>query len=323
MQVRRRDLIEKLARRAAATPSAVALRGMNLPVVLDALERTHRAARERHRGTPALAAHEAEVVDGLERNGVFVTHIDALTPRNAERADIVHEGRHLARTLAARVAAMQGRRPIMITTQPGDLVAQPAIYRWGLDASLLRIAGAYLGLPVGYDGPLLFHTPADGAEAGTRMWHIDREDRRVIKLALYLHDVDETGGPFQIFGREITRAGGYAYPPLDAAGLRCRFGASEDSEHVTTCTGPAGTLVFAETARFYHRGKPATHRPRSALFFTYFATPPRHPFYCGRTGLMRRQIVALAEGLSDEQRAAALWRDAVPWLWRAVPNHPL
>jgi hypothetical protein len=318
------DIGKKLARRAASTPASFVLRGMNLPPLFHYLERQYQAARARHGAGAALGDHEAAIVAGLERDGVFVTHVDALALGDAGGEAIMHEARRVADRLAERVAAMDGRLPDMITTEPGDLVTHPALYRWGLDPALLRIAGAYLGLPVGYDGALLFHTPVDRAEVGTRMWHLDREDRRVIKLALYLNDVDEHGGPFQSFGREIVRdAGGYAYPALDSAGLADRFGAGEYSAHVTTCVGPAGTLVFADTARFYHRGKPATGRTRSAVYFTYFAQRPRHPFYCDRTGLSRRQIATLVAGLSDEQRAAALWRDRLHWLARAVPSQPL
>ena len=318
-------LFHKAMRRAASLPADLALRGINLPPVLGHLERRHArtvgAHLRRHPGgdapASALPAREAAIVEALERDGVCVTSLDAL---DLGGSGVLEDGQRLAATLAARVAAMGGKRPTMIAATPDDMVGHPLLYRWGLDATLLRIIEAYLRLPVAFDGPLLFHTSADGREAGTRKWHLDREDRRVIKLALYLHDVDENSGPFQILRHE-SRQGGqpFRYTAHDTDALARHLGRGIGPGDATTCVGPAGTLVFADTARFYHRGKPATGRARSAIFYGYFARRPRHPFYCARSGIGRPQVARLVEGLSPAQQACALWRDELPLLARLVP----
>jgi hypothetical protein len=163
---------------------------------------------------------------------------------------------------------------------------------------------------------MLFHTPADRKELGTRRWHLDREDRRVIKVGLYLHDVDATAGPFEVLRHEIGHTGRKFrlrdYLAWDTAALERRLGVPITEQNTVSVTGPAGTLLFADTARFYHRGRPAVDRARSAIFFSYFSRPPRHPFFCNRSRLSRPQIVRLVDGLSPAQRACALWRDDLP-----------
>jgi hypothetical protein len=74
---------------------------------------------------------------------------------------------------------------------------------WGVSPALLRIAQHYFGLPAAYDGPKVAFTPVDGRQAGTRLWHRDREDRRMIKVAIYLNDVTEGGGPLQAIKRNV------------------------------------------------------------------------------------------------------------------------
>jgi hypothetical protein len=311
------------ARRAASLPAGLALHGLNASPVAAHLARRHATAVSRYAGAGDLSSIEAGVVAGLERDGVFVTSLADLGLSSAQSdVDIMACGNEVAGILAKRVAGMGDRRPTMIATGPDDLLRHPTIYRWGLETTLLRIVETYLRLPVAFDGPLVFHTPSDGLEAGTRRWHLDREDRRVVKLALYLHDVDEASGPFQILRHETHNDGRFRYPAHDTESLGRQLGRPVGPDDLTTCTGPAGTLVFADTARFYHRGKPATGRARSAIFYGYFARIPRHPFFCERPGLASPQIRQLVEGLGQEQRNSALWRSELPLLARLVPPSP-
>ena len=262
------------------------------------------------------------MVAGLRRDGVFVTDLTTLGIVGVDGDSILENGAAIAATLANRVAVPGHPRPAAIIGRPGDLLDHPTLYRWGLHPTLLRIVEAYLRQPVAYDGPVIFHTEASGQEIGTRRWHLDREDRRVVKVALYLHDVDDAAGPFQILPQTPQNTSGrYDYTAFDTATLDRVLDAQSASREPVTCTGAAGTVVFAETARFFHRGKPPTRHHRTAIFYGYFARPPRNPFFCERSQLSRAQIVRLTEDLSPRQRASALWRDTVPWLLRLIPAY--
>jgi hypothetical protein len=200
----------------------------------------------------------------------------------------------------------------------------PTIFRWGLATRLLQIVECYLGLPVGYDGLSYYYSVADGREAGPRKWHRDREDRRMIKIVFYIHDVDDQGGPFESMLPECSRLVGdsryFRYRPQTEDRVLARLPSGGGIRSIT-CTGPTGTIFFADTARYYHRGRPPVLADRSAIFFSYFARPPRHPFLCHRSPLSPQQIHSLVADLSEEQKAAALWDRDVPPPVRWIPKN--
>ena len=196
-----------------------------------------------------------------------------------------------------------------------DILAHDKIIRWGLSDRLLDIAENYLCVPVGYDGINVFFTKADGMEAGARRWHRDAEDRRMLKIALYLNDVDEDGGPLQVLRRRLPnhdRMVGGKFPILRQGQLEKALGDFDPNRDVVTCTGKAGTVVFADTAALYHRGKPASARDRCAIFFNYMTRAPLRPFRCERSTISRAQIRRLAASMPKRQRDCLLWCDSSP-----------
>jgi hypothetical protein len=306
-------------RRLASIPAHLAFHWNNILSVSAGLERRHLKSLRRNLHVNVPLAHEQEIVDGLEHSGVFVTNLAALGLAGPEVGDIIPAAIKVAKIVADRAAKVSHSRHVMSTSRPDDLISYPLIYRWGLNAVLLRIAEAYLRQPVAYDGPIVFHTRSDGREIGTRKWHLDREDRRMIKVAVYLHDVDDSGGPFQILENSIDNNKKFNYSSMNDFELHNLLTKKGLPESIRTCTGLSGTVIFADTARFFHRGKPATRCDRAALFFSYFARPPRHPFFCNRTMLSRQQITGLIAELHAAQQASALWRDSLPWISRHFP----
>jgi hypothetical protein len=140
---------------------------------------------------------------------------------------------------------------------------------------LLDLANAYLEMwskleyvDVWYSVP----QPAEGERISSQRWHRDYNDKHLLKVFLYLVDVDETMGPFQYVagsqpGGVYADAWGWQplgqnYPTEDE--LESRIPA----EAVKTFTGPAGTLLFCNTAGF-HRGGFSTTRPRVLATATY------------------------------------------------------
>jgi hypothetical protein len=218
---------------AASVPAHLAFHWGQLPLVSGVIERRSENALRRRLCMPELLPAEADVVAGVERQGVWLTDIGALGLDGPGLSDIVECGKRLTADVASQSAAGHAARRAMTTALPSDLIRYPAIYRWGLNAVLLRIAEAYLRRPVAYDGAQLHLSPADGQEAGTRRWHLDREDARMLKVALYLHTVDEAGGPFQILEQEAPREDGrFDYPIMTDAQLQTRLG----PQRTTTCT---------------------------------------------------------------------------------------
>lgn len=301
-------------------PARMALRLSNTPAARRLLGHRYDRARARHRaGLGALGALDAQIVTALERTGVFVTSLDALGLPGSH--EILQSATAMADDFADEARRRVAAGIDFNVVPPAAILAQRAVFDWGLQDRLLDIAEAYLGLPVSYDGVCINYTVADGREASTRKWHRDWEDRRMLKVAIYLNDVDARGGPFEIVTRADDRptdADGFSYSLASDAEMAALLGPGfQDS--VVSCQGPAGTVVIADTAGFYHRGKPAVAQDRKAVFYSYFARAPRHPYLCERSGLSRADIAALAQGLPPRQRAAALWREALPLVFKWIP----
>ena len=140
---------------------------------------------------------------------------------------------------------------------------------------LLDVANAYLEMwskleyvDVWYSVP----QPAAAERISSQRWHRDYNDKHLLKVFLYLVDVDESMGPFQYVAGSHPRG-----PYSDAWGwepLGQHYPTEEELESrippsaVQTFTGPAGTLLFCNTAGF-HRGGFSTTKPRVLATATY------------------------------------------------------
>jgi hypothetical protein len=140
---------------------------------------------------------------------------------------------------------------------------------------LLDLANAYLEMwskleyvDVWYSVP----QPESGQRISSQRWHRDYNDKHLLKVFLYLVDVDEQMGPFQYV------AGSQPGGPYESAWgwepLGQNYPTEEElearipPEAVKTFTGPAGTLLFCNTAGF-HRGGFSTTQPRVLATATY------------------------------------------------------
>jgi hypothetical protein len=315
----------KLLRRARSFPAEVASRLIDIPPLAHKLASSYERQVAQHKPSlPQLPDLDAQIVAGLERNGVHITSLAALALPDTDK--MLPSAQQLMEVYAARSARGEFRNRYTTQADDGELMQHPQIFWWGLNQRLLRIVEAYLGLPVGYDGLNFFYTVADGRQVGARRWHRDLEDRRIVKVTVYLHDVGEDDGPYEILHRDFPGSQSlldFNYPVLTQEELEQKLGAAISDDDVTSCTGPAGTVIFSDPASYYHRGKPAVSRDRCAIFYNYMSRVPLRPFFCERSGLSRAQIALLAGDLPPDQRACALWRDELPWIARIIPPAPI
>lgn len=269
----------------------------------------------------ALIPSDQTVVAQLNKTGRHVTSLDELLiPGN----DVFFEaGEQLFNALAQRSGNC--RVKFQITPDFALLKAHLQIFQWGLAERLLAIVENYIGLPVAYDTCLCNISVNNGIEAATRRWHLDNEDRRVLKVIIYFNDVEAGGGPFQCFDPEVSQH------ILQLAGDRCAFfpdaaftalAQSEDTIATPqTCLGAKGTVIFVDTARVYHRGQPPTARSRRAVTFGYCSHRPLRPFRCSRNQLSRGQLNQLAVGLDESQKSCIFWQDELPQWIRQIPTY--
>jgi len=225
---------------------------------------------------PLLAGatdHQSEIIEDLETEGVHVTSVERLLTPAA----------HATLLAAAKIITNPDTQndPSLwsLGTSSNDITAEamlarfPAIYLMGLDAALLRLVELYIREPVGYHGAVIRRSLVDERRGGTRLWHQDGEDIRVLRMVVYLNDVVAGGGPFEY----IPRSTGLTYRRF--AGQPGPL-TNERMQQVIPYAqwkrieGLAGTVVLCDTAKVFHHESMQTERERSVVMIGYSSQRP-------------------------------------------------
>jgi Phytanoyl-CoA dioxygenase (PhyH) len=144
-----------------------------------------------------------------------------------------------------------------------------------LNPRILAVVNQYFGMfsRLRYAG-LWYNLPVFDHERGidSERWHRDYEDRNVLKVYAYLDDVDEHMGPLQYLrGTQPGGVYGHVVPAVPAFGATAppeQLAAFVPNQANISCVGPAGTLVFCDTAGI-HRGGRSTTKPRIVVTATF------------------------------------------------------
>ncbi len=202
---------------------------------------------------------------------------------------LTNEGRAALDRAAARILALGARNDVVSSIAAGASNFKKSymlqlipfsekqsingdLARVALDAKLLEPVASYLEL-----WPSLRHIgawinfPASQDAEKSQLWHRDPEDNKIVKVFIYLNDVDENQGPFSYIpethpfgakaGRRVKHKGSKGI--LDE-----EMNAVLPKETWLTCTGPAKTMILADTIG-YHRGGKVASGNRILITFTY------------------------------------------------------
>ena len=284
---------------------------------------------------PPLPDEEQAIVQALDQDGLYVTHLDDLQLPQRDR--LWQAGQQVTQAFQARsrTPLFEGKHTLTATAQ--DFLDHPILFTWAINEKLLRIAEHYFRLPVAYDGPSFYYSVGDSTHRGPRRWHRDKEDWKMLKVAIYFTDVDHYGGPFECVKSAVNdhlvsqkdqpyRVFRHAeVTTLLPHGLTQPPGFSTDPEQpehwYKSCTGAAGTVVFCDTSRFFHRGRPPVNQDRSAIFYSYFSRRPKNPYFCGRSPLTSSQIQQLSQDLPPHLQPCITWPQQLPALARLIPKN--
>jgi phytanoyl-CoA dioxygenase PhyH len=263
--------------------TAVEKRGVRATYTLHERVLSNRRSRSRFsRDRPTLDRAQRRVLTDLERDGYSLLTFAELLPDGDFAAIEEQAARFVSDTEAALAddpAALRVREGkefvVRLQSYGVELGLDDPWFRTCASRRMLDIANSYLGLwtkleyvDVWYSRP----QPDEADRVSSQRWHRDFNDRRLVKVFLYLVDVDESTGPFQYVPGSAPggprgdlwpwRPLGENYPPEDE--LERQIAA----DGARVFTGPKGTLLFCNTAGF-HRGGFATAKPRVLATATY------------------------------------------------------
>lgn len=227
------------------------------------------------RHLPKLGSLEAQIVKALKKDGAYISSIDELAefglPEVRENYEKLKST--LTPTESEELELSDGYISIV---SKNTIMKNSEILKWGLNEQLLAIVENYIGLPPLFPGIYLRRDVANSKQTGTRYWHIDGEDSKIIKVIIYLEDVETNDGPFCYIPRSS----------ITTEKFEVFNGSRVNNEDVTKkiperfqneCTGPAGTVIFVDTCSVWHRGKTGTNKDRYTAFYIYSSRIPLRP----------------------------------------------
>ncbi len=236
----------------------------------------NREARRRYAEHPAtLLPREAQAVASLREEGISVAYMaDFFKPdvldeleryvRNRRASANVESAiaRHRA-ILAGEVPGQGVKKAFLVNLWDGEPVldlSHPFI-RFSLSEPILKIVNAYLGMFSKFRGwrlEVTIPTPPERGRKASQRWHRDEEDRRLVKVFLYLNDVDAAAGPFMYVRRsQVGGKWGDLFPMVPPRGSLPMPPNVDDfipEADTVVCRGRLGTLIFCDTTGLHQGG---------------------------------------------------------------------
>ncbi|UKO99014.1 2OG-Fe(II) oxygenase [Nostoc sp. UHCC 0870] len=252
---------------------------------------------------PVLSSSDLNIVKAIKTQGIAITSLEELGVLSNPK--MLTSAQKLLPSIKSNIAVQKNGFVVHANAQ--QMIDYPEIFLWGLEQRLLNIIENYLGLPVAYHGAYFRRDIANQLETGSRLWHIDTEDRQVIKIIVYINDVDEETGPFQYLPQSLTTE--------VAKSLNYTSGYLTDKtmqkvispKQYQSCVGSAGTVIFAATGSIFHRGKPPSNSDRFAIFFDYTSHRKKYLYY-NTSPLTNEFLVKFYNHLSEQQKKYIYWQ---------------
>lgn len=246
---------------------------------------------------PATSPVDYTLVDCLKREAVSVTSLELLKlPSTPLLIDSV-------KRLLPNLQAISAEEKNAISLDLSQHLDYPYTILWGLEERLLNIVENYIGLPVLYLGADLRREVANGKAAGIRQWHLDIETHRMIKIIVYFSNVNADNGPFEYIPKSSTL--------LLSQALKYSSGFIQDEtmnavspSNQKSCTGPSGTVIFADTCNVFHRAKAPVLSDRFSITFAYTSRKFIKAYHVDK--FSKDDYLVLSQKLSERQKECVL-----------------
>jgi hypothetical protein len=245
-------------------------------------ELSYRESLSRHaKNLPAINSGDKLIVNTLKKSGVYITSLEDLG--FSSTAKMLATANTCADSMVNPRDIHAGYKLPQIYTVT-DL---PEFFNWGIETRLQNIIEHYIGLPIAFHGVHVRKDFPNEKQLETLLWHKDSEDRRMIKVIIYLNDVTEEHGPFEYIRLPTNALEQVKNYQVDYELWRVNFLGINDDKMMKvipksawkSCPGKAGTVIFADVRNIFHHGT-VRNQERSTLFFTYTANSPKRPELC-------------------------------------------
>jgi hypothetical protein len=165
---------------------------------------------------------------------------------------------------------------VHLVSYPSGIPADDPLMGVALDPKLLEIVASYLGMwPSLYSIGAWLNFPTDAPAELSQVWHRDPEDLKLVKAFIYLSDVGDESGPFTY----LPKTQPFGARNLKARNLDRKTRRVQDSQMTfppeawKVCTGPANTMILADTVGYHRGGKPTVGR-RTLVTLTFTSGTP-------------------------------------------------
>lgn len=239
-----------------------------LPPIRGLLEQQYLSLKAKHKCyLPSVEESYESILYSLFRDGISVETLDLLSiPKTSEMTSTAK------RLLHSEALTSE---PLSTVWVASEVINQyPDILLWGAHESLLNLVENYIQVPIYYLGAEIKREIANGSNDGVRQWHIDKEDRNIIKLIIYLNDVDEFGGPFEFISKTLSRTAAKALGY--SSGLVSDQVMSQyiPPDYWCPVVGASNLAIFVDTCQVFHHAKPPKARDRDSITFHYTSQLP-------------------------------------------------
>lgn len=182
------------------------------------------------------------------------------------------------RGFKAYLIDLLGPSPVL---DPNDIFV-----RFAVQPAVLNLVNAYFGMYARLRAFNVWHNfPSKKDPMDSQLWHRDPEDRYILKMFVYLTDVNEESGPL-IYARDTHVQGSIKSVPESFKDSKTTARRSNDAQMSAvvpkdrwiTAVGPKGTVVFADT-RGYHKGGHVREGDRvlyNCMFTSQASTRPEY-----------------------------------------------
>jgi hypothetical protein len=242
---------------------------------------------------PLSALHERLLAD-LKRDGIIITSVAELLQNSGLFEELENAAWQYEASLADKIgeARMEmdkpGTKTYLFTLFGRQLPLDPEniFVRFALQPEILRLANSYFGMLTKLQYYNVWHTfPTQAPARESQLWHRDPEDRYILKMFVYLTDVDEGAGPLTY--APGTHAQGTVKTAVESTWVRegaTDVRRSDDAQMDVivpkrswiTAIGPKGTVVLTDT-RGYHKGGLARERERILYTCMFASQASNHP----------------------------------------------